>query len=389
MVFNPSILHESIDNTIIKNKTVSNLDSMIGTIGECSYFSQTVDFLIESNKEFNQATKLLYRAIYEAGDNQVIVNESFADFGTAVKKIIDKFIAFMKSLFERFITNMNSMVKSEKYLKKHKDDFKKFSAVHEFEYTGYEFTLFDSNIPEANAESEWIKDIDSADFSQYANMFKDNNGNAIDLTDITTKSSLLKSVEDKMKENYKNLTKKLEGDYYDNLRGRIIGKGDSYNISESEFAKELFCVFRNDSSDKTSITVNSSYITDCYRRFDNYEDLKKSITKTKKEIETDYKNVKSEMEKMIKTTGSGDTLSMSLGYKDTYTAQDMAANAAMLTQMELYKKAKVNQVQQMSNMHALAFATKLDAARDMFNQDKAILYKALYRIQGIKKEDDK
>ena len=58
----------------------------------------------------------------------------------------------------------------------------------------------------------------------------------------------------------------------------------------------------------------------------------------------------------------------------------------MVTQMEQYKKAKINQVQQMSNIHALAFGAKLDAAKDMFNQDKAVLYKALYRIQGMPKE---
>ena len=192
-----------------------------------------------------------------------------------------------------------------------------------------------------------------------------------------------------MKENYEALIKKLEDGYYDELRGKIIGK--DYSISEGDFAKELFALFRNDTSDTGSIEVDSSYVVSAYKRFDDYEGIKKSINNTKTRIENEYKGIKSNLEKMVNTTGSvrDDSMTLSLGYKDNITAPNLKANSAMINQMELYKKAKVTQVQQMSNIHALAFAAKLDAAKDMFNQDKAVLYKALYRIQGLKKDDNK
>ena len=55
--------------------------------------------------------------------------------------------------------------------------------------------------------------------------------------------------------------------------------------------------------------------------------------------------------------------------------------------MDNFVKAKVNQLQEMSNIHALAFAAKLDALRDCYRQDKTVLFKALSRVQSNKKED--
>ena len=52
--------------------------------------------------------------------------------------------------------------------------------------------------------------------------------------------------------------------------------------------------------------------------------------------------------------------------------------------IDMYMKAKVSQVQQMSSIHTMAFSAKLQAAKDNFVQNKAILYKALAKIKGHK-----
>ena len=50
----------------------------------------------------------------------------------------------------------------------------------------------------------------------------------------------------------------------------------------------------------------------------------------------------------------------------------------------MYMKAKVTQVNQMSSIHSMAFSAKLQAAKDCFVQNKAILYKALAKIKSHK-----
>ena len=388
-----SVLNEAA----VKAPTLENITQSDTYLEHISYFSQTVDFLIEYNHEFTEATKTLYKGISESEGDQELIHESFTDFTTAVKKIIDKFLAFLKSLFQRFITNLNSMFKAEGYLKKHEADFKRFKEEHNFDFSGYTFTIFNSDIPHAQTESEWLTNYD-VDLASFAGEFT-NNSPAEDT--IATR----KRIEDEMKKKYKALTDYLSGDYYDRLRATIIGK-DGEKISESEFAKECFAIFRNDDSDKEEFEVNSQYVLECYSRFKNYEKTKRSIEKTRNAIETLYKNMKKELESMVKGEGSGDKMTITIGPSTTnylditngnygsavYTGADGdtvigQASGTLYNEFEKYKKAKVTQVEQMSNIHALAFAAKLDAAKDMFAQDKTILYKALYRIQGMPKKD--
>lgn len=382
-----SVLHEAPSTPI-------TLDSMsrdiTAELENTSYFAQTVDFLIEYNQEYNSAVKTLYRSILESAGDQVVITESFEGFKTTVKKIIDKFLAFIKMIFQRFITNINSLVKAEGYLKHHEKDFRKFSTQHEFDFSGYEFTI-ENNIPESNAEAEWIDSVDVA-FTTYANILADDKYGS----DLAARQ---KSAEVEIKKNYQALVDRLNGTYYDELRARIIGQ-EGKQITDSEFANELFSVFRNGSSDKDEITVDSSYVISTFARFKDYDHLKKSIEKNRNSIETSYKNIRKELDKMIDLSGSSsdNTLGATLGPKtDAYIVKNgygtgVTIAAGEMTQtmanlLEQYKKAKINQVQQMSNIHALAFGAKLDAAKDMFNQDKAVLYKALYKIQGMPKDN--
>ena len=61
-----------------------------------------------------------------------------------------------------------------------------------------------------------------------------------------------------------------------------------------------------------------------------------------------------------------------------------ALSSGVYNKIDMYMKAKVNQVQQMSNIHTMAFTAKIQAAKDCFVQDKKILYKALAKIKGHK-----
>lgn len=392
-------------NVLNEASSIISIDSMsrdLDYIGGKSYFSETIDFLVEYNREYTEATKTLYRNILESGDNIEIINEGFSEFGAAIKKIIDKFLAFMKSLFQRFINNLNSMFKSERYLKNHEKDFSKFSTQHEFTYMGYNFTI-QSDIPVTNAESEFL----GADSNGYDISFTTDLKNKYDEEErkINTPDGADRDYTASNKEVYKHLKSKydklveyLHDEYYDTLRAKILGKDGK--ISEGEFSNELFCIFRDDSSDKETIEVDSSYINDTLSRFKNYEKSKKMVEKNKKEIDLEYTRIKKDLDDMISIKGSGDERKASYeitaknsttrdfsGYGTANDIINARLSPDIMNVMELYKKAKVNQVQQMSNIHALAFSAKLDAMKDLFNQDKAILYKALYKIQGVAKKD--
>ena len=346
-------------------RSTSNLDHMSIPTEE-SYFIKAMNFVIESRNEFNSASKDLYRTILESGNDQEVITEGFSDFFSKIKEIIDKFIKFIKSLFQRFITALNSAMKRDKYIQKHKKDFEKFSEKNEFTFDGYEYT-FSPSIPVINALESFSKEFIEIDFSQL---------------DSDKTADRLKNISSKVSNQYTDFINKLENDWYDVFRGRTIGM-EKYPITQSEFAKELFALYRNETSDKTNITVNKAYVEDAYKRFENCGSLQNETKKTKERIEKEYNSIKSQVQQMVGRNKDMDPSKISA----TIQAPDgeiptFELNNEILATLDLFVKAKVDQVQEMSAIHALAFSAKLDAISDCFRQDKAVLYKALSKIQG-------
>lgn len=380
---NNVLLQENSDTTNINiNKITSNIDHE-----NYSFTNEGYNFVLEYTREYNGTIKEFYKNILESGDNQEIITESFGGFFTKAKEIIKKFLAFIKKIFDKFVAKLNSIFKSEKYLLKNKDQFAKFESNDEFEFKGYEFTnLIGSDIPLANTVDAWFKDedISSGDISARVS-------NPIEAIDMK----------------YKNLTDKLE-DWYDEFRGMVIGETD-YPISSSEYDTELKKVFRNDSDNMSSITVDHTLVMKAYQDFAGYKDIISSIEKTKKEIENNYNKLEKALERCFKKEKDGGEIffkfdpniytsnsyvQQNLGFNDLEanyhtktegdTQKNNALNDKIYNKIDMYMKAKVGQVQQMSTIHSMAFTAKLQAAKDCFVQNKAILYKALVKIKGHK-----
>ena len=169
--------------------------------------------------------------------------------------------------------------------------------------------------------------------------------------------------------------------------------------------------------DKTNTTITSAYVLDAKTKFLGYENLKKSIERTKKDIEREYEDTRKALERMMSTSGKDIKLASSnaiavqvMGINtdnnkksyddqnytydsDEYTGADRAEQQIKTaspqqtrTLIDSYLKAKVSQVQALSNIHSQVFSAKLEAAKDEFNQNKAVLYRALYKITGKQKK---
>ena len=62
----------------------------------------------------------------------------------------------------------------------------------------------------------------------------------------------------------------------------------------------------------------------------------------------------------------------------------MTMSADFMAQLDLYVRAKVDQIQEYSNIHILAFTAKLDAIRDAYRQSRNVLYSALSKVDVTK-----
>ena len=381
-------------NTVLENLTESSYKK--------SFMNMAYDYITESTIFFNNLNKKFYRTVSESQGDFYIVNEAFEGFLDKVKEIIKKFLEFIKRVFNEFIARLNGMFRSEKYLKKNIKELNKFNSDHEFDLEVYEFTNIRENKPDIKVFDLVVGTGDAKDIAVNHGTIASNTWDDGGQVAKTVKAA------------YDNLKDELNEDYYDKVRGKLIEKANG--VSAGDFPDELFAYFRNDDMDKTNTTITSSYVMDAKAKFLGYESLKKGIERTKKDIEREYEDARKALERMMSTSGKDINLTASnaiaiqtMGiqstdkkhfsepdyqydkdeYKDANaTKQITGASDPQKTRtiIDSYLKTKVSQVQALSNIHSQVFAAKLEAAKDEFNQNKTVLYRALYKVTGKQKK---
>lgn len=352
---------------VVNPPTVYSLDNY-SMIDE-SFFLQALDFTNECTRDMNTERKKLYKTFLESNNNYKVIHEGFAEFFDAMKKIIDKILAHIKALFNRFITMMNGLVKSDKYLSKHHKDLYKFDNLkHSFEFLGYEYS-FSPHIPVINALEAFEEGFIGLG-SVSGLQAKVNDGDA---------KELAKYIRGK----HDALTSDLNNNWYDVFRARVLGKEGS-EITQSEYPDELFEIFRGGDHEKTRITVEKDIVDGCYSFFTHYKDMESDCKKTKGKIDDQYKAIKRSFEKMVSRNydKSASRMSADLVLGGGTTLQGFALSDEVLTNIDEFAKSKVDQVEQMGAIHTTAFASKLDALKECYKQCKAVLYKALSKIHG-------
>lgn len=350
-------------NNLITENAVNNNNIVISSTIEESYFGTTLNFITECNREINEYQKELYINILESGEDYEIVNESFSNFFGKIKEIIDKFLSYIKSLADRFILNLNKFIKNEKYLLKHKDDLSKYQADrHDFLFEGYNYT-FNDNIPSIEAKATFSKDFVELDFDDIMNL------------------KTPEKIADAIKMQHAKLNRELKTDRYDVFRQEVIGADRP--IEASDFANELFMVYRDGAMEKDDIVTTSQFIFQTLNRFQNHKKLESSVKKTKDKIDREYNEVKKSVENMIYRNKDKDINKLlSIEIRGDYdgATQPIYLSSEAMTNVDLFIKTKIQEITQLSTIHALAFSYKLDAIAESFKQDKQVLYKALNNI---------
>lgn len=424
------------DNTMYKHNNNSSIDiDNIGykddnAISRYSFIQEGYDAILELNAFYCNAEREFFTKIMGSYGDSAIINESFSDFFDSIKKIIKKFIEWIKKIFKEFVAKIAGLVGSEKYIKKHHKLLNKFNSEDEFEFQGYKYTHLESydDIPKAKAVDAFIANSDSArsasngmdylnlgsyfdartpaegDADAFKGYYAGINNSFYDLKSgddgYDTENKRRKDATEKINS---ELSKRIDevndknDDFYEEFRGIILGKANE-KFDSKEFTDELFKIFRNDDDSTSSITIDSGFVSDAYRRFDKYKDMVKAIEKNKNDIVKDYEDLEKYLDKMIKynkdthkiditTSGGREYATRNLQRIEFGNTKDKVIyDSSTADRMQSLLKVYSARVNQMCQIHTQAFTAKLEAAKDCFNQDKKILNKA---IQQILKRSDK
>lgn len=415
-----NILLENDNSTSSSVIDIDNIGYVDNDVQRHSFVQEGYDAILETNAFYCNAEKEFYTKVMGSYGDSNIINESFSDFFNKIKDIIKKFIEWIKKVFKEFVAKLAALVGSEKYIKKNAKLLNKFGSEDEFEFQGYKYTHIESydGIPQAkavdafsgSATTNGVMDLsfannfkNSADGDYYkfgTNMedrFGDLDTNAeADRVEINRRKAATEKINSDLSKRINDISDKNE-DFYEEFRGIVIGKANQ-KFDSREFTEELFKIFRDDSDSTSSITIDSGFVNDAYRRFDKYKDVVKAIEKNKNDMVKDYEDLEKYLDKMIKynkdthklditTSGGREYASRNLGVinfgdsKDGYIYDSSTAD-----KMQSLLKVYSARVSQMCQIHTQAFSAKLEAAKDCFKQDKQILNKA---IQKILKRSDK
>lgn len=353
---------DAVEDPLINVNKLATLD-----FEEC-YTAQVVAFINECRSEMTDKKITFYKSLNEATDERVVL-ESFADFFAGVRDIINKFIKFLKKLVDKFMVSLMKLVKSDNYIKKHKNLFNRIERDMEFEFKGYEYT-FSPMIPSP-----------SAALGFNSSLFDDLYGNE-------KRSLTVQSVRDSI------IAMDLEKDYNE-FRAKVIGK-DGDSVSIAEFSEELYKVYRNGDMDTSNVTADAAYIRKCLNRFLEYTKMQKEVTHQRDEIIKAYEKVQKQVEDITKRNTDLDKQAFLSRLPNDTTITDIETTAGgtlmaaeLMTQIDVYVRAKVDQIQEYSNIHLLAFGAKLDAMKECLNQDRNVLYTALRKSNVEFKEKKK
>ena len=347
---------------------------------EESYFDTALNFINEMSKDYADINKSFYKAVLEANNDEEIIHEAFSDFTSKVKEIIQKFLNFIKSVFNKFIISMNKLIKSDKYLKDHKNDFSNFAPEHEFEMNIYKYTkLDDDDFPNVNAYDTYI-----------------NNLKIYTLKTDKSKSLTSDSIYDRLSDVYTDIVENST-DWYDEFRGEVLGRTGEL-FTSNEFEQELHDIFRNDSSTKSKETITFGIVNEALERFLKYDKTLSSVKKIKDNLEKEYKRIKNSIKNLDITDFSNDNSvfnSIFTDYADISSEvlglnlikSDKTTDKNIRTKIDNINKVRVNRIEGMCNIHSLAFTKKLDAIKEAYTQDKKILYVALKKMNKISTKD--
>lgn len=357
--------------SVLANETVAPKVEVVSGKQNTSYFQEALSFVTENRNLSIDIQHRFYRELLEAGTDSSLVLEASDGLLSSVRGIIDKFIAFIKKLVAKFVTALKSLVKSDKYLKKHKDKFKDFSHENEFEMKIYKYThIQDDSFPNVNAY----------------NVYKTN--------DFSKASSVTSDIVKYTAQVYDDFVSGLD-DWYDKFRGVVLtdSNGDEIgsivpSYTPAEFTKELKEKFRNGDSNPSSATITATEVNEAYNRFDHYDKTIDSIEKMKKKLEKEYNSIKKDIKNLPAAYDSSDwtdvlssNISNSKAHQyDSEYERDADIKKKVDANITSFIKAKTEQIDKMCTIHSLAFSAKLDACKECYTQDKALLYKALKQI---------
>ena len=357
-----SLVSGSFD--VLKMDIIEDPNTEINTLAtldfEESYFVSSIDFLTKLNESFINNKIKLYKALSESSGDDNVILESFSDYFVQTSTILSKALKFIEIKMNNFNDNMESFIKANELIKEYKSKLEEYKMdCRDFEDM-YIFNLKE-NIPDFSIINRYCDSL-------FDDLFK------ASVTDLSA---------DAVKQVIVNM--ELEKDY-DRFRAELIGiEGEVY---ASEFAGALYKLFHGP---REEITIKNPEYQEIVDRFFKYADVKAELKESYNTIKSSFDKIEKKVSDVCKNNNN---LTVSAFTKlmpgdlqikkidgSYINAEGIMMSGDMMIQLDIYCKAKIDQLQKYTDFIIMAFTAKMDAYKDRFMQDRAVILSALDDIK--------
>lgn len=284
-----------------------------------------------------------------------IIMESVSDTFSSISKGIHKFIESVKSFFKNVLLHITASKQDLDKLAKEVEKVIKDKDNIDFEISGYEFTVSNTNPPNIDELGKIVTNY-NADMANLKDLkIKDIKDNIIDWM---TESNL------------------------DRLRGEILGTNNS--IPESDYLSEIRKYYRNGEDSTSTIKINKDKVLNIISKSNSLEELKKSAIKDRDEFVTLLTKTENFFGRTIQTYYKDNTKHSNVSKisidnnKFSKTDNDMAVDENAIKIISAYAMYKNKQVKKLSGMINLVVCERVNAIKDQIEMERDILKKCLF-----------
>lgn len=341
-IFNLSnIFAESVSHDMIRDKFYDE-----------NYLYTAISELKDFQRSFMASNIGLYQSISEA-DSSSKENEIFCQYFTDIDAKINDIINKINETISRFTINVENIIDANRDIIYNTDVITKCKPF-VFKYTEFK-KINDKDFPPINAIG-----IFKEEFDYIAQLLQELGPTASN----QSKLKVIATIYNKLVKSDVDINKKcIES---------ILGEcEDSEDVAE--FPEHLYEEFK--SSDKEDIEITKGKLYEIKMNFDNYQSIIDSCTETASKLISQLTSISDEIKRIIcgndKNTYTVDTTTD--GIRNT----DYKLDTYSMNQLDIFLKAKLNQVAQICNIYYIAIAIKLDATMEYFKQCKDILTYAM------------
>ena len=325
---------------------------------EC-YFSSCIKVVKKMNEAFTNYKIAMYKTLSFAESNQMLL-ESFTDYYVQAESIISDAIKFLENKMESFFNTMEAFIAENKAIIEHKKAL--LEEIKHYQDDSRELHTFtiDNNTPNIGA-------LENFNASLFEELFKPQ------ITDFNAESISRTIGSTELEEDYKR------------FRSNILNLADE-NISEQEFARALYRVFRNNNG------VEDANITEVGIK--NMAEVWFGFNEIKSSLKEDLNAIKNSYEAILKkiSTISKNNSGLSIGAFTSLLPGDVGVekidghdidksgammSSNMMLELDVYCKAKLDQLHKYTDIILMAMTAKMDAIKDMYMEYRACLYDAI------------